>query len=70
MIGIFIFLLAITAIEAVKVAMDINSSRRCPHDEELRDYLVGRIDKDSPRGEKISRHLGTCTQCQKQITAQ
>lgn len=68
MMSIFIFLLAITTVEVIKIAMEIYSGGKCPSDTELHKFLVGQLDKDSHRGEKISRHLGTCKECQQKVT--
>lgn len=67
MTGIFIFLLAITAFEAFRVASEIYQGRKCPSDFQLQEFLFGRTAKDSSAGEKISRHIGSCKKCQEKL---
>ena len=65
----FEILVLISAYLVVKIVVDIVSNRKCPSVEELVDFRDRKIRKDGERGRQISRHLGSCEECQHKITS-
>ena len=64
MIYIFMILALVMLYMVVRIARDIFRSYQCVDERTLRQFLYGRLSRDSERYRNVVAHLGQCHRCQ------
>ena len=60
----FEILIYISLISVIGVVLRMRRNKTCITELEMRNYLFGRLDKQSPKAENITVHLADCKECQ------
>jgi len=60
----FEILLLIALYGVYRIVREIVNQRKCPHDRDLRDVVLGMEKKSTAKYDRVIRHLGICEKCQ------
>lgn len=64
---LFLFLAFIALAAIVKVLLQIAGQQKCLSDEEIRNYMLGRLHGDDEAYYRVIGHLGNCEKCQQRM---
>ncbi len=64
---IFILLLIISLSLVARVMIRIIGQQKCLSDEEIRNYMLGRLHGDDDAYHRVIGHLGNCEKCQQRM---
>ena len=67
MLTVFYLLLFVSLFLVVKVVVSIWDQQKCLSEQDIRDYMLGRLYKDEKEYSRIIGHLGNCEKCQQRM---
>ncbi len=60
----FEILILISIYGIYRIVREIINQRKCPHERDLREVVLGIEKKSSARYDRVIRHIGICEKCQ------
>ena len=64
---ILYILIAISLVAVIRVGIQIINQQQCISDEDIRDYMLGRLHDNDNEYHRVIGHLGNCEKCQQRM---
>ena len=64
---ILYILIAICLVAVIRIGIQIINQQQCISDEDIRDYMLGRLHGNDNEYHRVIGHLGNCEKCQQRM---